>query len=54
MMHIAVFETTHHLHNRLHFANVVEKLVTETFARARAFDQSRDVDKLDGCRRDFF
>jgi hypothetical protein len=53
VMNVAVFKTAHHLHDGVHFANVVEKLIAQPFARARAFDQSSDIDKLDRRRRDF-
>jgi hypothetical protein len=39
VMNVGIFKTTHHLHDRLDFANMVEELITETFTRARAFDQ---------------
>ena len=46
VMNVRIFKTAHHLHDRLHFANVVEELITETFPRFRAFDESSDVHKL--------
>ena len=54
VMNVAVFKTTHDLHDRVHFADVAEKLVAEPFARARAFDQPGDIDKLDRGRRRSF
>jgi len=53
MMNIAVFETAHHLHDGIDFANVMQKLITEPFPRTRPFDQTGDVHKLDRRRRDF-
>ena len=54
MMNVRIFEATHHLHDCVHFPNVMKKLVAQPFARARAFDQTCDVDELDCRRRDFF
>src|SRR4029453_16195109 len=53
MMNVRVLKATHHLHDRLHFANVMEELIAKAFTRARAFDESSDIDKLDRRRRDF-
>ena len=53
MMNIGAFKTAHHLHNRVHFANVTEKLVAQSFARAGAFHQPGDIDELDRSRHDF-
>ena len=53
MMDVGALKTAHDLHNRVDLPNVTEKLVAESFARARAFDQSGDVDKLDRRRHDF-
>src|SRR5207237_7472054 len=53
MMNVGAFKAAHYLHNRVHFANVAEKLIAKSFARARAFHQPGDVDKLDRGRHDF-
>ena len=52
VMNVAAFETAHDLHDRVHFADVAEELIAESFAGARAFDQAGDVDKLDRGRND--
>ena len=54
VMNVRIFETTNHLHNRVHFANVMEELIAQALARACAFHQSSDIDELDRGRRDFF
>ena len=54
MMNVRIFKATNHLHDRVHFANVMEKLVSQSFARACAFDQAGDIDELDRGWRDFF
>ena len=54
VMNVRIFKTTHDLHDRFDFANVMEELIPEPFARARAFDQTGDIDKLDCRWRDFF
>ena len=53
VMNVGVFETTHHLHDRVDLANVTEELVAQTFARTRAFHEPRDVHKFDRGRDDF-
>ena len=53
-MDVGALETAHHLHDGVHFADVAEELVAESFARARAFHQSGDVDELDRGRERFF
>ena len=52
VMNVGIFKTTHHLHDRLDFANMMEELITEPFTGARAFDESSDIHKLDCCRCD--
>ncbi len=52
VMDVAILETAHHLHDRVHFADMAEELVAEPFARARAFHQPRDVHELDRGRDD--
>ena len=54
MMNIAVFETAHHLHDGIDLANVMQKLITKPFPRTRALDQTGNIHKLNGSRRDFF
>src|SRR5690348_3540424 len=53
MMDIGALKTAHDLHNSVDLANVTEELVAESFARARASDQSGNIDKLDRRRDDF-
>ena len=45
---VAVDERTEHKHDGIHFADVAEEFVAETFALTRAFDQTSDVHELDG------
>ena len=52
VMNIGIFEAANHLDDRVHLADMAEKLVAETFARARAFHEARDVHKLDRGRDD--
>src|SRR6516162_11160804 len=52
VMNVWVLKTTHHLNDRLYFADVMEELIAKAFTRAGAFHQARDVDKLDCCRCD--
>ena len=52
-MDIGALKTAHDLDNGVDLANVTEELVAESFARARTFDQSGDIDKLDRRRDDF-
>src|SRR5215471_12383570 len=49
VMNVWVLKTTHHLNDRLDFADVMEELIAEAFTRAGAFHQARDVHKLDRC-----
>ena len=53
VMNVAVFEAAHDLDDRVHFADVAEELVAESFARARAFHEPGDIDELDRGRNDF-
>ena len=50
MVHILVLEAAHDLHDGVHFADVRQKLVAESLARTRAFDQAGDIHKLDRRR----
>src|SRR5262249_32621432 len=52
MMKIRIFKTAYHLHDRFHFTNMMKELIPESFACARAFDESGDVHKLDRRRCD--
>ncbi len=54
MMDVRIGKAAHYLHNRVDFADVAEKLITESFARARAFHQTGDIHELDRGRHDFF
>src|SRR5205085_8728956 len=53
MMNIRIFETTYDLHDGIDFANVAEKLITQTLAGARTFDQPGNIDELDRSRHNF-
>jgi hypothetical protein len=53
VQNIFIFETTNHLCNRIGFANMPEKLVTETLAFRGTGNQPGDIDKLH-CRRNYF
>ena len=44
---VAAFEAAQDVHDRVHFADVGEELVAETFALRRAADEPGDVDELD-------
>ncbi|KAF5408777.1 MAG: hypothetical protein Udaeo2_10310 [Candidatus Udaeobacter sp.] len=54
MMNVAVFETTHHLNDRVHFANVMKELISQAFACAGAFDQASDINEFDRSWNNFF
>ena len=45
---VLVLEAAHDVDNRVHLADVAQKLVAQPFAVARAFHQTRNVHKLDG------
>ena len=47
VMNVRIFKTANHLHDRVNFANVMKELVSQSFARARAFHQTGDIDELD-------
>jgi hypothetical protein len=47
MVDIIVRKASDHLNNRVHFSDMAKKLVAETFALARAANQSRNINKLD-------
>jgi hypothetical protein len=48
VMDVAIFETAHHLHNRVHFADVMEELIPQPFTFARAFDQTGNINEFNG------
>ena len=52
VMDVRVLEAAHDLHDGVHFADVGEKFVAETFALRRAFDEAGDVHELDRRRDD--
>ena len=45
MGHVAVLEAPQHVGNCICLANVGEKLIPQTFAFRRAFDEAGDVDE---------
>lgn len=49
---IVVFEAANHVTDSFGFADVGQKLVAETFAFGRAFNQARDINELHGGRQD--
>src|SRR5438105_2374997 len=53
MHDVAVVEAAHDMRDRVHLANVGEKLIAEAFAFRRAGDKPRDVDELDRRRNHF-
>ena len=53
MDNIVVVETTDDLDDGIDFPDGGEKLIAETVAFGGAFDQSRDIDKLDRGRKEF-
>jgi hypothetical protein len=53
MVDVAILKTADHLHNGIHLANMTEKLVSQSLALARPFDQTRNIDKFDSRRDDF-
>src|ERR1700730_3765365 len=50
MMDVAAFETAYDLYDRVHLADMAEKLVAQTLSLARAGDKAGDIDKLDSRR----
>ena len=50
LMNVVVLKTADHLHDGVHLADVAEKLIAESFSRARAFHQTGDVHELDRGR----
>ena len=54
MRDVVVFKTPHDVHHRVHFADMGQEFVAQSFAVRRAFDQSRDVHEFEYGRRDLF
>ena len=52
MMDFTVFKAAHHLHHRIHLANVAEELVAHAFALRGTGHEPSDVHKLDRGRDD--
>ena len=46
MNHVVIVKTTHHVCNRIGFANIGEELIAQTFAFGRTCDQTRNINKL--------
>ena len=46
MNHVVVFKATHHMHDRVDFADVCQELVTKAFTLAGAFHQTGDINEL--------
>ena len=44
--HVVIVKATHHVCNRIGFANIGEELIAQTFAFGRTCDQARNIDKL--------
>src|SRR5437867_466590 len=44
---VVIFKAPNDLHDRVYLADVGEELIAETFTRARALHEARDVDELD-------
>src|SRR5260370_11647446 len=49
---VAALEAAHHVRDRVHFADVRQELIAESFALRGARDQTCDVDELDRGRND--
>ena len=47
MRHVLVRKTAHHVHDRVHFADMRQKFIAQPFAPGRALDQSRNVHEFD-------
>jgi hypothetical protein len=50
VVHIRILEAPHDLDDRIHFADVRQELVAQSFALARTLDEPRDVHELDRRR----
>src|SRR5947208_16645225 len=53
MMNVTILEAANHLHDRIDFANVTKKLIAETFARTRPFNEPSDINELNRGRYNF-
>ena len=51
---IGIFKAAYHMHDGIHFTDVCQKLVAQTFALGCAFHQTCDVHKLDRRMRHLF
>ena len=51
-MNVAALKAPHDLHDRVHFADVAQELVAESFSGTRAFYEPGDVDEFDRGRDD--
>ena len=51
---VVVLEAAHHLHDGIDFTDVGEEFVAEAFAFGGSFNETGDVDELDGGRDQFF
>src|SRR5437588_1445450 len=47
VMNIGILKTADNLHDRVHLSNVVQELIAEASACARAFHETSDIDELD-------
>ena len=54
MDNVAVLKTANDVHDRIHFADIAQKLVAKAFALRSTFYQTCDVYKLDHSRRYLF
>ena len=53
VMNIGILKATDDLYNRVYLANMTEELIAETFAHARAFDETSDINELNRGRHNF-
>ena len=53
MVDVAILKTADHLNDGIHLANMTEKLISQSLALARPFDQTCDIHKFDRRRDDF-
>ena len=44
---VFILEAAHHVHDRVHLADMAQELVAQALAAARALDEARDIDELD-------
>ena len=50
MVNVRILKTTHHMHDRIHLANVTQKLVPQSLTLARPLYQPGDIHKLNRRR----